>query len=65
MLSLALAFKGFAVRVGLPSFYMDMCKAKQESPGVGAADRADCVLSTLGRCVLCGVCFSSGFFSYV
>lgn len=64
MLSSALAFSGFEVTVGLPSFHMDTGKAKQETPGLGTTDRADCVLSTLGKCVLCGICFSSGFFSY-
>lgn len=39
-------------------------KAKQEMPESGTLEGADCVLSTLGKCVLRGICFSSGCFSY-
>ena len=32
--SSAVAVRGSEVRVGLPSFHMDTCKAKQETPGL-------------------------------
>lgn len=52
------------MRVGLPSFLMDTCKDKEPTPGLGVVDRADYVLSTLGKGAVCGVCLGSGFFSY-
>ena len=52
------------MRVGLPSFLMDTCKDKQPTPGLGVVDRADYVLSTLGKGAVCGICLGSGFFSY-
>ncbi|XP_053077551.1 coiled-coil domain-containing protein 13 isoform X2 [Acinonyx jubatus] len=64
MFSSALAFRGFEVRLGLPGFHRDTHKAKQGTADLEAVDRADCVLSTLGKCVLVGVCFCAGFFSY-
>lgn len=62
--SSALAFREFKVRVGLPSFRRDTHKAKQGTTDLEAVDRADCVLTSLGKCVLAGVCFHAGFFSY-
>lgn len=64
MLSSALAFRGFKVRLGLLSFFMDTHKDTQGTPDLEAVDRTNCVRSNLGKCVLGGVCFSAGFFSY-